>query len=68
MKILDRISIKDILDHHFGYDDYQGRWYETYSASFEGYVGVQSHPTPIGDSALDWLTLGILKEEEEWEE
>lgn len=65
MKILDRISIRDILDHHFGYNDYQGKWYETYSASFEGEVWLQTHPYPIGNGVWDWLTMGYLNEEDE---
>ena len=65
MKVLDRISVSDIIEQHFGYDDYQGKWYETYTPKVEGYFWLQTHPSPIGDGIWDWLAMGYLTDEEE---
>ena len=67
MKILDRISMSDVIESHFGYNDYQGKWYETYDAKIEGCVWLQTHPYPIGNGTWDWLTMGYLTEGDEEE-
>ena len=66
MKILDTITMRDVIDYHFGYSDYQGKWYETYTAKGGATVLVCANPSPMGNGVFDWLTLSMLTEEE-WE-
>jgi hypothetical protein len=70
MKVLDIITLSDIIDYHYGYSDYQGRWWETYPppSKIEGHVFLQTHPTPLGSDVWDWLTLSFLTYDEEEED
>jgi len=65
MKILEQISVSDVIAGHYGYDDYQGRWWETYSGNLEGNVVVQTNPYPVTNGVWDWMMVSLMTEEEE---
>ena len=58
--------MRDVIDYHFGYSDYRGKWYETYTAKGGDAVLVCANPSPMGNGVLDWLTLSMLTEDD-WE-
>ena len=64
MKILDTITMRDVIDYHFGYSDYQGKWYETYTAKGDDAVLVCASPPQMANGVFDWHTLGMLVDEE----
>lgn len=69
MKILHRLTIAEVIADHFGYDDYQGRWWDVWRAKGSDYTAVVANPSGIGNGAWDWMTLGLLVEElGDWEE
>ena len=53
----------DIIAEHFGYDDHQGHWYETYSGKIEGIVPVVSNPYPYLNS--EWFEWAVLSTEDD---
>jgi hypothetical protein len=65
MKVIGPLTLSEIISDHFGYDDYQGRWWDIWSVKRDDYTAVVANPGSPGNGAWDWMTIGLLTDEED---